>query len=45
MYGFLVVGAFLALFILGFPVVFAIAIPCVVYMLAKALPLALDPQR
>jgi tripartite ATP-independent transporter DctM subunit len=45
MYGFLVVGAFLALFILGFPVVFAIAIPCVVYMLANDLPLDLIAQR
>ena len=45
MTGFLVVLAFLALFVLGFPVVLAIAIPCIVYMLANDLPLDLVAQR
>ena len=39
MIGFLVVLAFLALFVIGFPVVLAIAIPCIVYVLANGLPL------
>ena len=43
--GFIVVLAFLALFVLGFPVVLAIGIPCVVYMLANDLPLELIAQR
>ena len=33
MNGFLVIAAFLVLFMLGFPVVLAIGIPCVVYLL------------
>ena len=45
MNGFLVIAAFLALFMLGFPVVLAIAIPCVVYMLTNGLPLDLIAQR
>ncbi len=45
MNGFLVIGAFLALFMLGFPVVLAIAIPCAVYMLTNGLPLDLIAQR
>jgi len=43
--GFVVVLAFLALFVLGFPVVLAIGIPCVVYMLSNDLPLELIAQR
>src|SRR5690349_10677502 len=45
MEGFLVVLAFLVLFVLGFPVVLAIGIPCVVYILANGLPLDLIAQR
>src|SRR6476620_10247913 len=45
MSGFIVVLAFLALFVLGFPVVLAIGIPCAVYMLANDLPLELLAQR
>ena len=45
MNGFLVIAAFLGLFVLGFPVVLAIGIPCVVYMLGNDLPLDLIAQR
>jgi len=45
MNGLLVVGAFLALFMFGFPVVLAIGIPCVVYLLGNGLPLDLIAQR
>jgi tripartite ATP-independent transporter DctM subunit len=45
MEGFLVVGAFLVLFMLGFPVVLAIAIPCLVYIFINDLPLDLVAQR
>src|SRR3954467_8241818 len=45
MEGFLVVAAFLALFVLGFPVVLAIGIPCVVYIFANGLPIDLVAQR
>jgi tripartite ATP-independent transporter DctM subunit len=45
MTGFLVIGAFLALFMLGFPVVLAIGIPSVVYLLVNGLPLELVAQR
>jgi tripartite ATP-independent transporter DctM subunit len=45
MTGLLVVLAFLALFVIGFPVVLAIAIPCIVYVLANDLPLELVAQR
>lgn len=45
MSGFLVIAAFLLLFMLGFPVVLAIAIPCAVYLLANGLPLDLIAQR
>ncbi len=45
MNGLLVVGAFLALFMLGFPVVLAIGIPSVVYLLGNGLPLDLIAQR
>jgi tripartite ATP-independent transporter DctM subunit len=43
--GFLVVLVFLALFVLGFPVVLAIGIPCIVYMFANGLPIDLVAQR
>jgi len=45
MAGFVVVLAFLVLFVLGFPVVLAIGIPCVVYILGNGLPLDLVAQR
>ena len=45
MEGFLVVLAFVVLFILGFPVVLAIGIPCVVYIFANGLPIDLVAQR
>src|SRR5829696_1393336 len=45
MEGFLVVLAFLVLFVLGFPVVLAIGIPCIVYILTKDLPIDLVAQR
>ena len=40
-----VVLGFLCLFMLGFPVVLAIAIPCVVYIFFNDLPLDLVAQR
>lgn len=43
--GFLVVIGFLLLFVLGFPVVLALALPCVAYLFAKDLPLDLLAQR
>jgi tripartite ATP-independent transporter DctM subunit len=43
--GFLVVLAFLGLFLLGFPVVLAIALPCLAYIFAKDLPMDLVAQR
>ncbi len=45
MQGFLVVLSFLALFVLGFPVVLAIGIPCIAYMFLHGLPLDLVAQR
>ena len=45
MEGLLVIGAFLALFVLGFPVVLAIGIPCIVYIFVKGLPIDLVAQR
>lgn len=45
MAGFFVVLAFLALFTLGFPVILAIGIPSVVYILINGLPLDLVAQR
>lgn len=45
MAGFLVVLAFLALFMLGFPVVIAIGLPSVAYLLINGLPLELVAQR
>ncbi|KXF78209.1 ABC transporter permease [Paramesorhizobium deserti] len=43
--GFLVVVAFLCLFILGFPVVYAILLPSIAYVLIEGLPLGLLAQR
>ena len=43
--GFIVVFSFVALFVLGFPVVLAIGIPCIVYIFAKGLPIDLVAQR
>ena len=43
--GFLVVGAFVVLFVLGFPVVLAIGLPCLAYIFVKDLPLDLVAQR
>ena len=45
MEGYLVVLAFVTLFMLGFPVVLAIGIPCVVYIFANGLPVDLIAQR
>lgn len=45
MEGFVVVLAFVVLFMLGFPVVLAIGIPCVVYIFANGLPIDLVAQR
>jgi len=45
MSGYLVVLAFFALFILGFPVVLAIGIPSVVYLLLNDMPLQMMAQR
>jgi TRAP-type mannitol/chloroaromatic compound transport system permease large subunit len=45
MAGFLVIASFMALFILGFPVVLAIAIPSVTYLLLNDLPLMMIAQR
>ena len=43
--GFVVVLSFVALFVLGFPVVLAIGLPCIVYIFAKGLPVDLIAQR
>jgi tripartite ATP-independent transporter DctM subunit len=43
--GFIVVLAFVGLFVLGFPVVLAIGLPCIVYIFAKGLPVDLIAQR
>ena len=45
MEGYLVVLAFVTLFLLGFPVVLAIGIPSIVYVLANGLPIDLVAQR
>lgn len=45
MAGYLVIAAFLALFLLGFPVVLAIGIPCLVYLVANGLPADMVAQR
>jgi TRAP-type mannitol/chloroaromatic compound transport system permease large subunit len=43
--GFIVVIAFLALFMMGFPVVYAILLPSIAYVLIEGLPLGLLAQR
>jgi len=43
--GFLVVIAFLGLFVLGFPVVYAVLLPSILYVLVEGLPLGLLAQR
>ena len=45
MEGFLIVAAFVSLFVLGFPVVLAIGIPCIGYIFLKGLPIDLIAQR
>ncbi len=45
MEGLLVVLAFLALFMLGFPVVLAIGMPCIAYLFLHGLPIDLVAQR
>jgi tripartite ATP-independent transporter DctM subunit len=45
MSGYIVVLSFLVLFILGFPVVLAIGIPSVIYLLLNELPLQMMAQR
>lgn len=45
MTGFVVIAAFVALFMLGFPVVLAIGIPSVVYLLVNDLPIDVIAQR
>ncbi len=45
MTGFIVIAAFVLLFMLGFPVVLAIGIPSVVYLLANDLPIDVIAQR
>lgn len=45
MEGFLIVAVFLSLFVLGFPVVLAIGIPCIVYIFLNGLPIDLVAQR
>ncbi|VVS96984.1 TRAP transporter large permease [Rhizobium sp. EC-SD404] len=43
--GFVVVVAFLALFMMGFPVVYAVLLPSIAYVLIEGLPLGLLAQR
>jgi tripartite ATP-independent transporter DctM subunit len=43
--GFLVVAAFMVLFLLGFPVVYAILLPSIAYVLIEGLPYGLLTQR
>jgi tripartite ATP-independent transporter DctM subunit len=43
--GLLIIAAFLVLFVAGFPVVYAILIPSIVYVLIEGLPLGLLAQR
>ncbi len=45
MEGFVVVAAFVVLFVLGFPVVIALAMPCIAYLLINQFPLDLIAQR
>ena len=43
--GLAVIAGFLVLFIAGFPVVYAILLPSIVYVLVEGLPLGLLAQR
>jgi tripartite ATP-independent transporter DctM subunit len=43
--GYLVIASFLALFLLGFPVVLAIGLPCLVYLVANGIPADMVAQR
>jgi len=43
--GYIVIGSFLALFLLGFPVVLAIGLPCLAYLFINGIPVDLVAQR
>jgi len=43
--GYLVIASFLGLFLLGFPVVLAIGLPCLVYLFANGIPADMVAQR
>ena len=45
MAGYIVIGSFLALFLLGFPVVLAIGLPCLAYLFINGIPVDLVAQR
>lgn len=45
MAGYLVIAAFVGLFLLGFPVVLSLGIPCVIYLMANDLPADMVAQR
>jgi tripartite ATP-independent transporter DctM subunit len=45
MLGYLVIAGFMALFMAGFPIVYAILIPCIGYVLIEDLPVTLLAQR
>jgi len=45
MTGYLVIASFLGLFLLGFPVVMAIGLPCLVYLFANGIPADMVAQR
>jgi tripartite ATP-independent transporter DctM subunit len=45
MAGYLVIASFLGLFLLGFPVVLAIGLPCLVYLFANGIPADMVAQR
>jgi TRAP-type C4-dicarboxylate transport system permease large subunit len=43
--GYLVIASFLGLFLLGFPVVLAIGLPCLIYLFANGIPADMVAQR
>ena len=45
MAGYIVIASFLALFLLGFPVVLAIGLPCLAYLFINGIPVDLVAQR
>lgn len=45
MTGYLVIASFLCLFLIGFPVVLAIGLPCLVYLFANGIPADMVAQR